>query len=78
MGRSTEALVDPSILIWARSTAGLSIEEAAASLQTKPEKLQAWEDGESNPSLAQLRRMAVVYRRMLSVFYLPAAPQEEA
>jgi Zn-dependent peptidase ImmA (M78 family) len=32
--RSTEALVEPAILAWARSSAGLSVDEAAHSLQT--------------------------------------------
>jgi DNA-binding transcriptional regulator YiaG len=78
MAGSTEAIVEPSILIWARSTAGLSIEEAATSLQTKPEKVQAWEDGEESPSMARLRKMATTYNRMLSDFYLPAVPEEES
>ena len=77
MARSTEAIVEPSILTWARATAGLSIEEAANSLQTKPEKVQAWEEGEESPSMAQLRKMATAYKRILSDFYLPAAPREE-
>jgi Zn-dependent peptidase ImmA (M78 family) len=78
MARSTEALVEPAILEWARSTAGLSVEEAAASLQSKPEKVLAWETGDESPSMAQLRKMAAVYKRMLSDFYLPAVPDEEA
>jgi Zn-dependent peptidase ImmA (M78 family)/DNA-binding XRE family transcriptional regulator len=78
MGRSTEALVEPSILAWARSTAGLSVEEAATCLQTKPENVQAWEDGKKHPSMAQLRKMANTYKRMLSDFYLPDAPKEDA
>ena len=57
--RSTEALVEPAILNWARSSAGLSIEEAAHSLQTKPEKITAWEGGEASPSMSQLRKMAI-------------------
>jgi DNA-binding transcriptional regulator YiaG len=77
MARSTEAIVEPSILTWARSTAGLSIEEAATSLQIKSEKVQAWENGEESPSMAQLRKMASTYKRMLSDFYLPAVPMEE-
>lgn len=75
-GRSTEALVEPSILVWARSSAGLSVEEAALSIQTKPEKVRAWEDGEENPSMAQLRKMAAAYKRLLSDFYLPSPPKE--
>ena len=77
MARSTELIVEPSILTWARSTAGLSIEEAATSLQTKPEKVLAWEEGEESPSIAQLRKMARAYKRLLSDFYLPAAPPPE-
>jgi Zn-dependent peptidase ImmA (M78 family) len=77
MARSTEALVEADILKWARSTAGLSIDEAAASLQTKPEKVAAWESGTESPSMSQLRRMAVTYRRLLSDFYLPRPPQDE-
>jgi hypothetical protein len=76
MPRSTEALVEPDILRWARDTAGLSVDEAAHSLQTHPERVQAWEGGEEHPSMAQLRRMATTYRRLLSDFYLPKAPDE--
>lgn len=75
--RSTEAVVEPAVLAWARSSAGLSIEEAAHSLQTKPEKVLAWEEGEERPSMAQLRRMAAVYKRLLSDFYLPKAPEPD-
>jgi Zn-dependent peptidase ImmA (M78 family) len=78
MPRSTEALVAPDILKWARSTAGLTINEAAGSLQTKPEKVTAWEEGAESPSMSQLRRMAITYKRLLSDFYLPAAPTEDA
>jgi transcriptional regulator with XRE-family HTH domain len=77
MAHSTEALADPSILTWARSTAGFSIEDAATRLQTKPEKVLAWEAGQERPSMAQLRKMAVAYKRLLSDFYLPAAPKED-
>ena len=70
MARSNEALVEPAILAWARTSAGLSIDEAAGTLQTKPENVAAWEGGESHPSMAQLRRMASTYRRSLSDFFL--------
>jgi Zn-dependent peptidase ImmA (M78 family) len=75
--RSTEAEVEPAILAWARSNAGLSIEEAAHSLQTRPDKVLAWEDGQEHPSMAQLRRMASAYKRLLSDFYLPRPPEDD-
>lgn len=77
MARSSPTVVDPAILVWARSTAGLSIEEAAARIHTKVERVQDWEQGDDAPSMAQLRRMAGIYKRMLSDFFLAAVPQEE-
>lgn len=78
MARSIEALVEPKILTWARATAGFSVEEAARSIQTKPEKIEAWERGDENPSMAQLRKMATAYKRLLSDFYLPEVPREQS
>ena len=77
MPRSPETVVDPAILTWARATSGLSVEEAAARIATKPERVADWENGEGAPSMAQLRKMAAIYKRLLSDFYLPAVPQEE-
>jgi Zn-dependent peptidase ImmA (M78 family)/transcriptional regulator with XRE-family HTH domain len=75
--RSTEALVEPAVLAWARSSAGLSLEEAAHSLQAKPERVLAWEEGNEHPSMSQLRRMAATYKRLLSDFYLPEPPKDD-
>jgi Zn-dependent peptidase ImmA (M78 family)/transcriptional regulator with XRE-family HTH domain len=73
---ATEAMVEGRILKWARETAGLTPEEAARSLQVKDEKVLAWEHGNKRPSMPQLRKMAAVYKRQLSDFYLPAPPDE--
>jgi len=78
MARSVEAIVEPEILTWARATAGYSIEDAARSLQTRPEKVAAWESGDEHPSMAQLRKMATTYKRVLSDFYLPSPLREGA
>jgi Zn-dependent peptidase ImmA (M78 family)/DNA-binding XRE family transcriptional regulator len=76
LSRKTEALVEPSVLRWARETAGLAPEEAARSLHVKDKRIHAWESGEKPPSMPQLRKMAVVYKRLLSDFYLPSPPSE--
>lgn len=76
MARSAEALVEAPILKWARETAGLTAQEAARSLQTTDQKVLAWEGGDERPSMPQLRKMATVYKRQLSDFYLPAPPEE--
>jgi len=69
-------MVEARILKWARDTAGLLPEEAAHSLQVKVKKLVAWENGNKRPSMPQLRKMAVVYKRQLSDFYRPAPPDD--
>jgi Zn-dependent peptidase ImmA (M78 family)/DNA-binding XRE family transcriptional regulator len=76
LSRKTEALVEPAVLRWARETAGLAPEEAARSLKVKDKRINAWESGEERPSMPQLRKMAVVYKRLLSDFYLPSPPPE--
>lgn len=73
--KHARALVMPEILTWARTTAGLTIEEASKALQTKHDNVLAWEKGEKQPSMPQLRKMATTYKRLLSDFYLPKAPE---
>lgn len=75
--------INPHILIWARETAGLSLEEAAAKLglststrSTATQKLQALESGEKIPSPSQLAKAASIYRRPLVTFYLSEPPKQ--
>lgn len=70
-----QALVAPSLIRWTRSTAGLDVAAAAKKLKMTASAVEAWESGEKRPSLAQLRKMAVLYKRPLAVFYLPEPPQ---
>lgn len=74
--KHARAFVEPEILEWARTSAGLTIEEAAKALQTKAENVQAWEEGALQPSMPQLRKMATAYKRLLSDFYLPKPPEQ--
>lgn len=73
--RGVEALVKRELLVWARESAGLSVEAAAAKVQVKPAKVMLWESGASRPSIPQLRKLANAYKRPLAVFYLPESPQ---
>ncbi len=74
---TVKAIAKPELLRWARESAGLSLDDAARRLQTKPEKLLLWESGEEPTTLAKLRKMAQVYKRLFSDFFLPAPPAEE-
>lgn len=74
--------VNPDILVWARETAGLSVEDAAAKLQlttsvksSASEKLEALENGEKQPTRNQLDTMSNVYKRPLLAFYMATPPR---
>ncbi|MBI3897101.1 MAG: ImmA/IrrE family metallo-endopeptidase [Gammaproteobacteria bacterium] len=75
--------VNPEILVWARETAGLSIDEAAAKLGISKARgiaaatrLSALETGVSAPSRTHLSKMAKLYRRPLLTFYMSAPPRK--
>ena len=76
--RSPEALVEPTILRWARETAHLEIAQAAKKLSVDASKLMAWEEGSAKPSVVQLDKISDVYHRPLGVFYLSRPPTEPA
>ncbi len=73
--------VNPEILVWARETAGLSIEEAAEKLSIKEaygksptERLIELENGKAEPTRTLLNDMSKKYHRPLIVFYLAEPP----
>ena len=69
--------INPEMLVWARETAGLSLEEAAERLKDIPlERLDRMERGEADPTRTQLNRMAKLYHRPAVLFYMPKPPKE--
>jgi len=72
---SITALVEPSLLSWARKSANLEPLAAARKIGVPDGRVEEWEDGRAKPSIAQLRGAARVYRRPLGVFFLPGPPQ---
>jgi Zn-dependent peptidase ImmA (M78 family)/DNA-binding XRE family transcriptional regulator len=74
--RSIVAIPNPSLLIWARESLGLSHENIAKRLKVSQERIKCWETGEENPSISQLRKVAELYKRPLAVFYLPERPKD--
>ena len=74
MARSIPALVKPALLVWARESAGLCLEEAAVKTEVEPETLTRWEAGEQRPTIPQVRKLGEVYKRPLAVFFLPEPP----
>ncbi|OIP04981.1 MAG: hypothetical protein AUJ97_01920 [Bacteroidetes bacterium CG2_30_32_10] len=69
--------IEPSILIWARESLGLTLAEVALKLDKDRDTIQQWEYGNAYPTLAQLEQLAYkIYKRPLAVFFLPKAPKE--
>jgi len=75
MARGIPALVQPALLIWARQSAGIALEEAARKAHVDVEVLSKWEEGEALPSIPQLRKLGEIYKRPLAVFFLSEPPQ---
>jgi Zn-dependent peptidase ImmA (M78 family) len=63
-------LVSTSVITWARTRAGLGLEEAAA----KFAKIAAWEAGEAMPTYPQLEAMAEEFHIPVAVFFFPEPP----
>lgn len=77
--------INPSILAWARETAGLSLEEAAERMSfsaseqgTGADKIKKFEIGERFPTRNQLMKFSQIYRRPLVVFYMKEPPKISA
>jgi len=70
--------INKDILVWARTSIGLSIEEVAHKFKKPEKEIEEWEEGISSPTFAQLERLAFeIYKRPLAVFFFPDVPKEE-
>jgi Zn-dependent peptidase ImmA (M78 family)/DNA-binding XRE family transcriptional regulator len=76
MAQSIKIEVNPSLLRWARTSIGLSVEAAAKKLDIAPAAVMSWENGTASPTLAKLRLAAKAYKRPLAVFFLSDVPRD--
>ena len=74
MAKGATIAVNPSLLVWAREESGYDVEIVAKKLQVKEDKLVAWEKGEQKPTFHQIENLAHVFRRPLSLFFMPRPP----
>ena len=75
MAKSVKALITPEVLKWAREKRiKLEINYAAKKLKIDPERLEAWENGTEQPTFAQLKKIAKLYKTHISIFYLSEPP----
>lgn len=72
----THALVNPNLMSWSRRRAGLSEAELAESIPVKPEKVFAWESGESKPTFRQAQLWASLAHVPFGYLFLKEPPKE--
>ncbi|HRG07969.1 MAG TPA: XRE family transcriptional regulator [Cyclobacteriaceae bacterium] len=71
-----KANITPKVLKWARESARMTEEVAAAKVPISVEKLKEWEDGVSLPTIRQAEILAKAYRRPFALFFLPDVPRD--
>lgn len=71
-----KAYITPNVFKWARESARMSEEFAAAKVSVKVEKLQEWENGLSQPTIRQAKTLAKAYKRPFTLFFLPEVPRD--
>lgn len=68
--------INPRILSWAREWAGVSVERAAKKANVPVERIEAWEDEDSDdaPTVVQARGLAHLYDRSFLEFFFSQQP----
>lgn len=69
--------ISRSVLVWARESTGLSIEDASKKLRVNVDQLTSWENGLGVPTYRQLENLADTYKRPLAFLLLPAPPIDQ-
>ncbi len=71
-----KAHITPRVLKWARESAKITEEAAAAKVSVRVEKLKEWEVGITQPTVRQAQILAKAYKRPFAVFFLPEVPRD--
>ena len=75
-GKSLEVSIKPDVLVWARESLGISVEDVARRIKASIETINQWEFSKKNPTFKQLEKLSRIYRRPLAAFFLPSPPKE--
>ena len=71
-----KAFITPNVLKWARESARMTEETAAAKVSVTVEKFKEWETGASQPTIRQAQALAKAYKRPFALFFLPEVPRD--
>ncbi|MEA3448542.1 MAG: helix-turn-helix transcriptional regulator [Bacteroidota bacterium] len=70
------AFITTKVFKWARESARMPEEIAASKASVSVDKLKAWENGESYPTIRQAKILAKSYKRPFALFFLPDIPSD--
>ena len=73
---TNKALITPNVFKWARESARITQETAAAKVSVTIDRLKNWEEGISLPTIKQAKTLAKAYKRPFALFFLPEIPQD--
>ena len=69
--------INPDILIWARESQNLLVEDVALKMNKPADTIEAWENGDSSPTYVQLETLAyTIFKRPIAIFFFPEPPEE--
>lgn len=71
------AHINPEILSWARERARFSVETLARKVNTRAERIDAWEAGEKQPTFKQAQTVAEKTYVPFGFFFLAETPREQ-
>lgn len=71
-----KAYITPSVLEWARKSARIASDRAAAKVAVTVEKLLEWEAGISHPTIKQAETLAKYYKRPFALLFLSEIPRD--
>lgn len=73
---ANKAYITPNVLKWARESARMTEETAAAKVSVPVERFKEWEEGASQPTIRQAQMLAKAYKRPFALFFLPEVPRD--
>jgi len=71
---TTRVPINPDVLTWARDELGMSLDDVGRAANVPIERVQAWESGDQQPTLVQLRKIASRLGQTVASFLLPTVP----
>lgn len=69
-------LINPKVLVWARNTIGMGVDEASRKLGVGIDTLKQWEEGTEETPFRKLNRLSDVYKRSSAVFLMDSVPTD--